>query len=257
MSKKTKSLLGTLAVLAIIVGANFAADWFSPESAVSSTEAPAPQPQTAPAAGVEDDYFTVTGAAQREYDAVAGQVDYCPTDELQRAVCAYGELTFDLRQAAQQSGRQSINFDPVGWNDNQEVHIAALPGMDNSTAYNGWFWNRSHLLADSLGGDATRENMVTGTRTQNVGSTTVSGEFAGGMAHTEVIARDYVSSEAANTCPLYYAATPNYEGDELVPRTVTVDIQSCDLSIDERVLVSNTAQGWDIDYATGVYSEAR
>lgn len=32
---------------------------------------------------------------------------------------------------------------------------------------------------------------------------------------------------------------------------MVVDIRTDDGSIDERVLVYNTANGWDIDYATG------
>ena len=49
--------------------------------------------------------------------------------------------------------------------------------------------------------------------------------------------------------------TPNYTGDELLPRTVTVDIQSCDQKIDERVVVSNTANGYVIDYTDGSFTE--
>lgn len=256
MSKKTQSFIGTALVLAVIIGTNFASNWFSSkeDTAVTSSSTAS---QNEVDVTAEGDYFTVLGEAQRDYSAVAGQVEYCPVDHLQRAVCAYGELTYNLRQSAQKSGRQTINIDPTGWRDNAEIHIEALPGVEGSSPYSGWFWNRSHLVADSLGGDASRENLVTGTRTQNVGSTQLNGEFAGGMAHAEVIARNYLTSETANACPLYYAATPNYEGDELVPRTVTVDIQSCDRSIDERVVVSNTAQGWDIDYATGIYRAAR
>ena len=96
-------------------------------------------------------------------------------------------------------------------------------------------------------------NMVTGTRTQNVGSVNNSG----GMAYTETIARDYLDGaqgQDANACPLYYVATANYSGNELLPRTVTVDIQSCDKSIDQRVVVDNTANGFDIDYLTGDWS---
>ena len=111
-------------------------------------------------------------------------------------------------------------------------------------------WNRSHLLADSLGGDPIAVNLVTGTRTQNVGSTQI-----GGMAHTEELAREYLDTHDGNACPLYYAAMPNYVGAEAVPRTVTVDIQSCDKSIDERVEVANTANGWTIDYSTAAVTE--
>ncbi|TDP92325.1 DNA-entry nuclease [Leucobacter luti] len=256
MSKKRTPVIAVILAAAAIVGVNFADDWMS--SAKDAFATPATESITAPSPAIDvaDDYFTVVGEAQRDYEAVAGQVDYCELDALGRAGCAFGELTYDLRQSAQQAGRQSITVDPSGWRDNAEVQIDALPTVEGSKPYSGWFWNRSHLVADSLGGDATRENLVTGTRTQNVGSTQLHGEFAGGMAHTEVIARDYLSSQQANGCPLYYAATPNYDGEELVPRTVTVDIQSCDQVINERVIVSNTAQGWEIDYATGQYRKA-
>ena len=212
-----------------------------------------PTSSSAPVAGDagDEDYFTVTGPAVRDYEATSGNISYCEADDLGRATCAYGELTADTRTEAQARGRQPINVDPAGWpEDNAKVSIPALDGVEGSREYNGWMWNRSHLLADSIGGEPTEENLVTGTRTQNVGSA----KNSGGMAYTETIARDYLDSSAANDCPLYYAATPNYEGDELIPRTVTVDIQSCDKSIDQRVEVDNTANGFAIDYNTGSYS---
>ena len=201
----------------------------------------------------ENDYYHVTGTAERDYTPTYGHVDYCEPDDLGRARCAFGELTADTRATAKERGRQDITADPAGWNNNAEVHIPALPQVSGSTDYNGWMFNRSHLLADSLGGDPTMNNMVTGTRTQNVGSVNNSG----GMAYTETIARDYLDGtqgQDANACPLYYAATPNYSGDELLPRTVTVDIQSCDGDIDQRVVVDNTANGFGIDYLTGDWS---
>lgn len=212
----------------------------------------------APAAAADADYFTVLGGAERLYaPAAAGAVEYCPLDDLGRAVCAYGELTSSLRDAAQQRGRQDITVDPAGWTgDNTEVLIPALPSVEGSRDYRGWFWNRSHLVADSLGGDAQRENLVTGTRTQNVGSAQVSGQYAGGMAYAEVIARDYLDQHNGDTCPLYYAATPVYAGDELVPRSVLVDLQSCDSAVDMRVEVSNTANDFVVDYATGAFIAA-
>lgn len=205
-----------------------------------------------PATNQNTDYYSVTGTAQRDFSTVPGSVEYCEPDELDRAVCAYGELTADTRQAAQDRGRQDITVDPVGWGHNTEVTIPALDGVEGSVDYHGWMLNRSHLLADSLGGTPTADNLVTGTRTQNVGSVNNSG----GMAYTEIIARDYLDGNTgvdANQCPLYYAASPNYTGDELLPRTVTVDIQSCDQSIDERVEVDNTANGYALNYADGSY----
>jgi len=104
------------------------------------------------------------------------------------------------------------------------------------------------LIADSLGGAATQHNLITGTRTQNVGSTRTDGQYNGGMAAAERIARDYLDSDHARDCPLYYAATANYHGNEFIPRSVTVDLCACDRTVDLRIDVSNTAFGWDINY---------
>lgn len=208
--------------------------------------------EEAPAVAQDDDYFTVTGKAKLEYDAAVGEVDYCPVDSLERPTCSYGLLTYEVRAEAKERGRQDLNTDPVGWPDsNPKVSIPALEGVEGSKDYNGYMWNRSHLLADSLGGSVEARNLVPGTRTQNVGSA----KNSGGMAYTETIARDYLDEKSSSECPLYYAATPQYEGNELVPRTVTVDIQSCDNSIDERVVVSNTANGFAIDYRDGSFTE--
>src|SRR5699024_4479069 len=215
---------------------------------------PAPEDGEVPTvpAGADEDYFTITGPAQRDYEVTkSGAIEYCPLDELDRAVCAYGELT----ERASRDSDGSLP-DPAGWPEHHgEVDIPALENVEGSKPYHGWMMNRSHLIADSLGGQEIRENLVTGTRTQNVGSHQVDGQYAGGMAYTEKIARDYIDSGAASTCPLYYAATPRYTGDELVPRTVTVDIQSCDGEIDQRVEVSNTANGFEIDYHDGSFTE--
>lgn len=202
-----------------------------------------------------DDYTTTLGAAQIIYDATPGQVQYCDLDDLGRAVCAYGLLTPTLRNQAQEEGRQNINVNPAGWGTNSEVLIPAT-STPGSRDYHGWFWNRSHLVADSLGGEASKTNLITGTRTQNVGSTQVGGQYAGGMAQTELLARNYLDAQHDDSCPLYYSATPVYNGDDLIPVSVLVDVRSCDGSIDQRVEVSNTANGWEVDYANGTFTPA-
>lgn len=247
-------LITTAAALALVAmtGCSVAED-------ILDEELEAPQSSSDPVSLDEDDiaedYYTVIGDAEREYQPEEpGVIEYCSLDELERATCAYGELTSSLRDQAQQRGRLDITVDPVGWDHNAETTIEALPDVEGSSDYNGWFYNRSHLIADSLGGEPEAENLVTGTRTQNVGSTQPDGEYAGGMAYTEVIARDYLDTQDADSCPLYYAATPVYQGQELLPRTVIVDIASCDGEIDQRVEVSNTAYGFEIDYTTAAWS---
>lgn len=202
----------------------------------------------------QNDYYAVLGDAHREYQpTMPGQVEYCELDNLNRPACAYGEITKSLYEDEKAQERENINVDPTGWpGNNQKVTIPAInhPG---SKDYNGWFWNRSHLIADSLGGAATKENLITGTRTQNVGSTQVNGQYSGGMAYTERLTREYLTSQLDDSCPVYYAAKPVYQDDELIPRSVIVDIQSCDKSLNSRVEVSNTANNYVIDYQTGSF----
>lgn len=205
---------------------------------------------------ISGDYVVSVGQAKTDYEpGEDGVVEYCPVDDLGRAVCAYGYLTSAQREAAQARDRQDITTDPSGWSHNAEVTIPALESVTGSKVYSGWFWNRSHLVADSLGGDPDPVNLVTGTRTQNVGSTQTDGQYSGGMAYTETLARDYLDSTDGDSCPLYYAATPVYTDDELVPRTVIVDMQSCDKQLDMRVEVTNAANGWTINYSDGSYTK--
>lgn len=181
------------------------------KQADAQTDVQTPSTSTPVAGPIAGDYYEITGPAQRTYTASEGVISYCPLDELDRATCAFGELTPALRAEAQARGRQDITVDPAGWPSgpaaNREVTISALDDVSGSESYSGWFWNRSHLIADSLGADAVAENLVTGTRTQNVGSTQSSGQYAGGMAFTELIARDYLDSADASGCALYYPPT--------------------------------------------------
>ena len=194
----------------------------------------------------ESDYYTVKGPAVVKYDPAPGDDPvYGDLDELERPTHVYAMLTETVDSDA------TSRADTPGMEHNTETDISALDAIKGSSDYHGWIYNRSHLLADSLGGSEGLENMVTGTRTQNVGSTQVEGEYAGGMAYSERIARKYLNTNDGWQCPLYYAATPNFSGDELIPRTVTVDMRNCDGEIDEHIVVVNTAAGHEINYTDG------
>lgn len=245
-NKKQFGLIATI-ILALIICAAMILGYITfARTLHNRTHEPQQTQQTQPTPRItyNADYYQVDGTAQRPYQVPqAGQITYCDLDSLGRPTCAYGLLTTDMRKQAKARGRQHIDVNPTGWPaHNQKVTIT-----DGTNVYNGWFWNRSHMVADSLGGDPVKENLVTGTRTQNVG---ISPAHNGGMAYTETKARSYLDNQAHAQCPLYYAVTPNYEGDELIPRTVTVDMESCDQSLSEHVTVYNTANGWNIDYNT-------
>lgn len=189
------------------------------------------------------DYVLEAGPAQVRKALETGEISYSPLDGLGRPGLVAASLTHETRERARQRGRQGIEVDPVGWPDeNPKVNIETPDG----STYRGRFWNRSRLLADSLGGDPARENLVTGSRMQNAGGN----DNEGGMAYGEQVARDWLDKHDDGT--LYYSALPLYEGTERIPRAVIVDMFSSDGTVDMELIVYNAAKGYAIDYETGV-----
>lgn len=194
--------------------------------------------------GASPEYYRVTGAAVVDVDVPAGKVRYTPLDGLGRS----GRAVTTVDAAAMEAGiareRGDLRgVDPSGWGHNRRTSIELLGGG----TYNGYFWNRSHLVAKSLGGSDEVENLVCGTRMQNVGSN----DGRGGMAYVEGLVRGWLARHPEGT--VFYSAIPVYEGDELVCRSVIVDVRSSDSELDLEVEVYNAALGHTIDYATGEF----
>ena len=191
--------------------------------------------------------YIVRGNAIVDFDANPGEYHYSDLDDLGRAHTAYAMIT-------------KADYDRELSEDREELSSKAsnIPGMKGNNAkipitwsngkqYSSYFYNRSHLIADSLGGSPDVENLIAGTRFQNVGY-----DGKGGMAYTEVKARDWLSSHDGF---IYYCVTPVYNGNELVARSVYVDILSSDGSIDEHVEIFNVSGDVNgnvsMDYTTG------
>lgn len=140
--------------------------------------------------------------------------------------------------------------DPAGYKGNSGKSV--IPALDpNRNDYRGYFYNRSHMISAALGGSPKAENLITGTRMQNVGEGN-----QGGMRYTESKVEDYLESGKAEKCPVTYEVTPHYRNTtDAVPTWVEVNMQSCDKSIDEKVATFNDANGHYIDYATGKWSK--
>ncbi len=191
-------------------------------------------------------YYRVVGPAEVGDMPEAGTVWYGSLDGLGRTTGAVALVTYESMEAGRDRSRGNLSdVTPSGWGHNREVDIA----MPDGSVYHGLLFNRSHLVAKSLGGDDEPHNLVMGTRTQNVGAN-VGGED-GGMAYAEGLARNWLYAHPDGT--VYYAATPAYEGDEPVARSVIVDVRSSDGTVDQRVEVYNAARGFAIDYATGAF----
>lgn len=120
-----------------------------------------------------------------------------------------------------------------------------------SNGSKGYFYNKSHTLAWSLGGDMETHNVTLGTRAQNVGT------GKGGMIYAENTVRDAVNKNEATK--VYYHVTPMYKGSELVPRGSHVRAYSVNdggKSVNLNIWVFNTQDGFLVDYMTGAFDAA-
>lgn len=192
-----------------------------------------------------NNYYAINGVADFEKEIPeAGKISTGRHDSKGRPSYVIAHLNYDIVSKAKGNKRHRIDEEPPGWQKNEKVTINDPSGKK----YNGYFYNRSHLLATSLGGSETTDNFITGTRTQNVGINN-----HGGMAYTEEKVRNYFKNPTENT--VIYEAIPIYKDDEKVARFVKVNVKSSDGVINEQVIVSNTAYGWEINYMTGDYKE--
>ena len=188
------------------------------------------------------DYYRVVGPAVVDVELAPGEVRYAPLDRLGRTVRTVGLIDYATMEAGLARDRGDLRgHDPSGWGHNAEADIE-LPG---GGSYHGYFWNRSHLLAKSLGGSDEVENLVCATRMQNVGAN----DGKGGMAYAEGLVRSWLFAHPEGT--VYYSAMPAYEGGEAVCRSVIVDVRSSDGELDLQLEVYNAALGHEVDYATG------
>lgn len=192
------------------------------------------------------DMYRIDGKAIiSQNDLQPGDIEYT-YDRATKTQSVHALLSYENYEYGKRDRESISDIDPIGWPDkNGETSVTFSDG----TTYNGWFWNRSHLLGHALGGADEEKNLVTGTRAQNVGKNNMNG----GMQFAEETARDYLASHENGT--LYYFVTPVYLDGENIPRSVFVDMRSDDGSIDMHIEVFNAMPGYDIDYVNGTWSK--
>jgi DNA-entry nuclease len=192
------------------------------------------------------DMYRIDGKAIiPQNDLQPGDIEYT-YDKSTKTQSVHALLSYENYEYGKRDRESISNIDPIGWPDkNGETSVTFSDG----TTYNGWFWNRSHLLGHALGGADEEKNLVTGTRAQNVGKNNMNG----GMQFAEETARDYLANHKDGT--LYYFVTPIYLNGENIPRSVFVDMRSDDGSIDMHIEVFNAMPGYDIDYINGTWSK--
>lgn len=203
-------------------------------------------------------YYLVDGLAsdQRDFygaeDMFAragseGLFEYGEGDELGRTTTASAIVTWEsIERSAGTREEFEKGSDPSGWpKKNQKIEIS----LPNGRTYHGYAWNRSHLIADSLGGRAFRWNLITGTRMQNVGAN----DQKGGMQYIEKKVIDYLKFNQNDR--VFYRAIPHYVGDELVPRVVEVLAYAESGNLNERVYTYNILPEYKINYMNAEISK--
>lgn len=192
------------------------------------------------------DMYRIDGKAIiSQNDLQPGDIEYT-YDRTTKTQSVHALLSYENYEYGKRDRESISGIDPIGWPDkNGETSVTFSDG----TTYNGWFWNRSHLLGHALGGADEEKNLVTGTRAQNVGKNNMNG----GMQFAEETAKNYLANHKDGT--LYYFVTPVYLSDENIPRSVFVDMRSDDNSIDMHIEVFNAMPGYDIDYVDGTWSK--
>lgn len=193
------------------------------------------------------DYYKIIGEATTvTEDMPTGVIYYGQPDDEGRTNSAYGWITGEMRaeRLAQGAPKPASVEDPDIWPYQYQID-ATIPGAQGRATCSGWFWNHSRLVAWSLGGDSFKHNMIAGTLTQVVGDN----QTPGGMTYPVSVACNWLDTHPDGR--LWYYSCPIYLTGELIPRAVIVDIYTEDGALNEKVLVYNTAAGFDIDYVTG------
>ena len=128
--------------------------------------------------------------------------------------------TITLRPAIPEASRIAGEFSDGSFNSDLGKWMGTRSNNRIVTinGYRGYVFNKSHLLAWSLGGSMNSNNLIWGTRAQNV--VTNKPNNPGGMAYPETQVRNFLRTNPNEV--VYYSASPLYVEQELVPRGVQV-----------------------------------
>lgn len=185
--------------------------------------------------------YYVYGKSSFPYEIETDDIFY-QKDDTGYTQFVYAKIGPKLMKKARSKRADISDEYPRGWPEKNQIVTVQFPTGVN---YKGWFWNRSHMLAHSLGGDDDVRNLTTGTRAQNVGDN----KYGGGMQYTENLARQFMKFHK-NAYILYSVENLYKNNSDIIPYASEVNIKSSDGSIDEKVFVYNVMPGYEIDYSS-------
>lgn len=179
----------------------------------------------------DGDPYVVINGNEPFFEDVSNEAfeEYYPMDELERCTGAEACIGQELMPTEERGSIGHVK--PSGW------HSVKYDFVDGKYLY-----NRCHLIGFQLTGEnATRENLITGTRYMN----------NEGMLPFENMVADYIK-ETGNH--VYYRVTPVYEEDNLLASGVLMEAKSLEddgEGICFNVYCYNAQPGVIIDYSTG------
>ena len=163
---------------------------------------------------------------------------YDGLDTYGRASAVLAVVGPDTLEDATQEDISSIK--PSGWeNDNKVSNNKQYEYISGSQPYS--LYNRSHLLARSMGGENNEENLVTGTTYLN----------QTGMKPFEDKVREYVKNTGNH---VLYRVTPVFKGSNKICSGIQMEAYSVEDSgqgVSFNVFCYNVQPGIGINYATG------
>ncbi|WP_165052226.1 MULTISPECIES: DNA/RNA non-specific endonuclease [unclassified Adlercreutzia] len=172
-----------------------------------------------------------------DFSAIEGEAfgyeSYSELDALGRCGTAEAILGEETAPAAGEERGSISSIRPSGWKQAYYPELIA--------ASNGALFNRSHLIAWSLGAEnANERNLIAGTRQLNETMTRFEKQVARHMDAT-----------GGHVC---YRVTPDFRGGELVARGVLMEALSVEdggKGVCFKVYIPNVQAGVEIDYRTG------
>ncbi len=193
-----------------------------------------------------NDLYQVEGFEQLIQSLLLDKPDYIIDAKTKKTLLAASLVTI-YSVDSHRGNQQKFIENPVAWPKNKKVEIPYLEGK----SYHGWFYNRSHLVADSLGGPAIAYNAVTATRTQNVGGPSNDG----GMRIPEELAYDFINELQSNKKEdaLLYIAKPLYQPNQLIPCAIVVHFENQKHQLNRTFIVFNIANGFTLNYRNGEF----
>ena len=212
---------------------------------------------------VFENNFKQTVTAAQKAKTTRAQTYFAGLDDLGRTQSVSAIVTYGMMHSHSSAVRKRPSFPKTTkvsgeyadgvYNKNLQMWFGKQSNnrIVQLNGYRGYLYNKSHLLAWSLGGDMQTHNVILGTRAQNVG--TNNQKTPGGMAYTETLTRSYLTAHQDDA--VAYQVIPVYVGSELVARGTHVLVQSINNpdQFHYNVWVFNDQQNVKINYSNGTF----